>query len=268
MSNLRKLLIPSVVLPILSACGVASAPGPHSNGLPFASPASEATFDDAVIQIGEKVTTTLKSSRSGGVPPYSQTAIPLTVRRLAEHDYELVIGNNTWAYHSEPGAPNVLISDVNSNYTYTLVPFLEQVGIIAYDQPSYQGSAVYGYLTDPDQIPTSGNALYVGYAAAHVLTEDGAGAHTYTYEDWTVAIHADFDDSSLTGQFNANGTEIALTGGAIDGQSVSAGLSGPGSISGEMSGHFYGLDAAGMGGEFDLTYTGGMATGAWVAAVD
>ena len=264
----KKIFIPLMVLPMIAACGSASGPGPHTNGLAFASAETAANFDEGVIEIGESVTTVLKSSRSAGLQPYNQTEAPLVITRLAENDYAITIGNNTLGFYSDPASPNVLISDINSGVSFTLNPYLEQVGIIDYVNPYHEGSAVYGHLTLPSQIPTEGTILYTGYASAHILTEDGAGVQTYSQEDWDVLLHAHFGDSTLSGYFDADGTHVDLTDGLIDGQEVSAGLSGPVGISGEMSGHFYGQDARGLGGDFDLTYAGGLVTGAWVAAID
>ena len=140
--------------------------------------------------------------------------------------------------------------------------------MVSYTHPFNAGSAVYGHLTDPGDIPTSGEIGYLGYASAHILADDGAGGYNYEPEDWIVQLTADFDDSSLTGFFDADGTQMDLVDGQIGGQGVSAGLAGPGGIEGRMSGHFYGQEARAMGGTFDMTFTDGLVTGAWVAAPD
>ena len=150
------------------------------------------------------------------------------------------------------------------------------------DDVFYQGHAVYGVSTEPENLPT-GSASYAGYMVGNMFDNDGNSPRWATHRRgiWgELTLEADFDDSTVTGEVNGlffrdtieNGaawedlpdtTSIDIADGDIVGSRFTADWSGhdtdannPAAASvrgfeGDMLAEFYGPNAEEVGGVFN-----------------
>ncbi|ADM08908.1 transferrin-binding protein B [Parvularcula bermudensis HTCC2503] len=149
------------------------------------------------------------------------------------------------------------------------------------------GHFVYGQLTDPDEMPTSGTASYTGTVYGSILrqnrvdslrgglnlnTDFQTGALDMTFnadiayrDDEGITQFIDYADFTGTGRIddaNFDGTMQGVT--SIDTSETDSPLV----VDGSFEGHFYGPTAQEAGGTFEFSNTEAAATGSFVAVRD
>ncbi|MGB3626237.1 MAG: transferrin-binding protein-like solute binding protein [Henriciella sp.] len=264
-----------VTLPLaIAGCGGGSGGPQPANGLAFATNENEAGADGIILAPGDTVTTQLNLLRHG-LPLNDNTLSNQTVRveQVDESTIRLAWGDAAGATFLATAADPTRYEHVsNPAIAVTLYPAdgNTHVAVMNYEHGTlgYAGSAVFGHLTAPSDLPTGGEVEYQGSALVHAYTDNGMGGHDYDTDIWEMFLTASFDAGGVAGGLDADGTLISIENGTISGNGLHASLAGAGGINGSLSGNFYGTNASEVGGTLELTHDSGVVTGAFIGFSD
>jgi len=273
LSILKSALIISLPLAIAGCGGGSGGPQP-ANGLAFATDENEAGADSIILQPGETVTTQLNLLRHG--LSLNENTLSQEMVRVEQVDESTI----RLAWGDAAGATFVATAADPTRYESITVPSISvtlypadgntHVAAMTYDHEllGLTGSAVFGHLTAPSDLPTGGEVEYQGSALVHAYSDNGMGGHDYDTDIWEMYLAASFDSGMVAGGLDADGSFVSIENGTIIGNGFEASLAGAGGTNGSLSGNFYGTNASEVGGTLELTHGNGVVTGAFIGFSD
>ena len=262
LNNVNKLQLAAFALiPALAACG-GGAGSDFANGLPYA----DGTQNGGPIALeeGDRVKTQATGIRLQLVDQLVRA--PISIERVDATHLEVSFNGETYLLEQVGSEASTVFDNAAMSIDFDTVWSYDSVSLgrmTFLGDGGISAGLVAGYLTDPSNMPSSGDILYLGTA----YIDETGGMGVPSQETWDLTLVADFDESHVSALFETPFGFVVSPQTPFDGNGFTAELIAPGGLSGAMDGAFYTENGYVVAGNVYLT--GGLTlAGVYAATFD